>query len=592
VRLYEPFNRKREKAMGHIRSTERLISSPWAIFLVCAMILLLGVHFSSTHSWAGQMLKIGLLEEPKTLNTWLASDRWSRKVLSQIYQPLYVRDPETLEFTPWLAEEDPIYDPATISYTVKIRPAKWSDGSPLTSEDVAFTGCFIREFKVPRYSSKWGFIKRIETPDKRTVKFFLEEPQAIFLSRTLTTPIVQKRQWAGIAEKARKSEKPLSTLLTYRIEEPIGSGPFVLKEWRRGAYLFLQKNKNFFGKDQKINGRTLGPYVDGIIFKVFGTSDAAILVLKKGGIDMLWWGIQPGYLEDLKRQNDIRIFLNEKSALYYMGFNVRKAPFGDVNLRHSIATLIDKDFIVSRILQGSGIKMRSIVPPGNRFWHCPDVPLYGGGMTREERIRKACQILRDAGYAWEVPPVNEAGKVVKGEGIRLPNGRPMKKFTILTPPADYDPTRAMCGMIIQGWLQEVGIPVSSKPMAFGALIQQVKVRRQFDSFILGYGNLSLDPDYIRNFFHSRNDTARGRNMSGYRNPDFDRIADESATTMDRSKRQKLIRDMQKIILQDVPYIPLYNPELVEAVRKDRFDGWVEMLGGIGNIWSFCQIKPR
>ncbi len=80
-------------------------------------------------------------------------------------------------------------------------------------------------------------------------------------------------------------------------------------------------------------------------------------------------------------------------------------------------------------------------------------------------------------------------------------------------------------------------------------------------------------------------------MSGYNNPNFDRIADESADTMNKEKRRALIWEMQKIILTDVPYIPLYNPKLVEATRKGRFTGWVQMLGGVGNLWSFCVLKP-
>ncbi|MBW1673834.1 MAG: ABC transporter substrate-binding protein, partial [Deltaproteobacteria bacterium] len=62
--------------------------------------------------------------------------------------------------------------------------------------------------------------------------------------------------------------------------------------------------------------------------------------------------------------------------------------------------------------------------------------------------------------------------------------------------------------------------------------------------------------------------------------------------LDREKRQKLIWKMQKMILQDVPYIPLYNPNLIEAVRTDKFSGWVETLGGIGNAWSFCEVRPH
>ena len=578
--------------MPHIDSVQRKPFSHTISFVLCVIILLLGIGITCNSGWAAHNLKIGLLEEPRTLNIWLASDAWSAKVLSQIYQPLYIREPETLKLVPWLAEEEPIYDPVALSYTVKLRPARWSDGSELTSEDIAFTGRFIQEFKVPRHLSKWKFIRKIETPDKYSVTFYLKEPKAIFVTRTLTTPIVQKKEWIKVAEKARKTEKPLTTLLNHKIGKPVGSGPFVLKEWKQGAYLYLTKNDYYFGKDKEIQGLKLGPYIDGIIFKIFGTSDAAVLALKKGSIDMFWWGIQPGYLDDLRKQKEIQIFSNEKSALYYMGFNVRKPPFSDANLRRAVAMLIDKDFIISRILQGYGTKMWSIVPPGNRFWHCQDVPRYGEGLSKAERIKKAHEILRQAGYTWDVPPVNERGEVTRGKEMRLPNGKPMEKFTILTPPADYDPHRAMSGMMIQEWLRAVGMPAYSKPMAFGALIQQVKARREFDSFILGYGSLSLDPDYVRNFFHSMNDKPRGWNMSGYRNPDFDRIADESASTMDQEKRRELVWYMQKILIEDIPYIPLYNPTLIEAVRKGRFTGWVEMLGGIGNIWSFSLLKPR
>ena len=235
--------------------------------------------------------------------------------------------------------------------------------------------------------------------------------------------------------------------------------------------------------------------------------------------------------------------------------------------------------------------MNSMVPSGNKYWYCPDLPRYGNDMTREARIKKACEILCKAGYTWNVPPLYENGNVMPGKGIRLPGGRLMENFTILTPPADYDPHRAMSGMMIQEWFRNLGIPASSKPMAFGSLLEQVKGHHDFDAFILGYGRLSLDPDYLRNFFHSDNDKHRGWNMSGYRNPDFDRIATESSNEMNREARRKMIWQMQEIILKDVPYIPLYNPLLIEAVRKDKFSGWVNMVDGIGNIWSFCQVRP-
>jgi len=563
-------------------------------FALCLSILVLAWGFFTwtvPDARADENIVIGLLEEPKTLNVWLASDAWSSKVLSQIYQPLYIREPKTLKLVPWLAAEDPVFDQASLSYTVKIRPARWSDGSELTSEDVAFTGNLIREFRVPRFLSNWEFITRIETPDRHTVRFFLREPKAIFLSRTLGTPIVQKKRWAPIAEAAKKTEKPLLALLREKVTDPISNGPFLLKEWRQGAYLYLEKNPHFFGAGKEISGHQLGPFVNGIIFKFFGTTDAVILALLKGSIDMFWWGLQEGYLQDLAKDKNIRIFTSEKSALYFVGFNFREKPFNDIHFRKAVALSADKDFITTRILQGYAINEDSVIPSSNLFWHNPGVARYGEGLSRDDRIRKAYEILSQGGYTWKRSPVALDGKVGNGEEIRMPDGRPMRQFTILTPPADYDPQRAMVGIMIQEWLKMLGMPATSKPMPLGALIQQVKARRQFDMVVMGYGNLSLDPDYVRNFFISRNDKANGWNTCGYRNPRFDKIADGSADAMDLEKRKQLVDEMQTILMDDLPWIPLYSPKLAEAVRKDRFTGWVPMVGGIGNRWSFCTIRP-
>jgi peptide/nickel transport system substrate-binding protein len=200
-------------------------------------------------------------------------------------------------------------------------------------------------------------------------------------------------------------------------------------------------------------------------------------------------------------------------------------------------------------------------------------------------------VLTDAGYSWAVPPVDAAGNIQPAKEIRLPGGQPMGRFTILTPPADYDPHRATSGLMIQEWLRELGMPAYARPMAFSSMLQQVKGNHDFDAFILGYGRLRLDPDYVRNLFHSKNDKSRGWNMSGYHNSLFDELADRSTSEMDPFKRQALVMEMQKLIARDLPYIPLYKPSVVEAVRTDRFEGWVEMLEGIGNIWSMCQVKP-
>ena len=374
-----------------IKLNLRFVLFAGIIFIFAALL------FSCQKSEKSAVMKIGLPAEPKSFNIWLASDANSRKLLDLIYQPLYRRDPNTLEIIPWLAEEDPVFDEKQLSYTVKLRKAKWSDGSDFTSQDVVFNKKIFFDFKIPRYYSKWKIIKELKVVDDHTLVFYLKKPSAIFLSRVLTAPMVSRKEWESVATDALKAQKPLKALQDHLVEKPVGTGPFTLFEYKKGAYLHMKKNPHFFGTGQTIANLQLGPYVDSLLFKIYGTSDVAILALKKGDIDFYWWDIQPGYLEDLKKQDNIKVFLNKKSALYYFGFNLRKPPFNDKKLRQAIATVINKEFILTRILQNYGTPMHSIIPSGNHFWHNPTVEKYGHGEKYEDRIKTAYDILKTAG---------------------------------------------------------------------------------------------------------------------------------------------------------------------------------------------------
>ncbi len=540
----------------------------------------------------GAVIKVGMKDEPKTLNPFRASDTWSRNVVSRFYEQLYTREPQTHKIIPWLAEGYPKYDETTNTAIVSLKKTKWEDGSPLTAHDVVFTGNVIREFKVPRYHYAWRFIKELEALDDYRVKFVLEKPMAIFMPRTLMTFIVQRKKWEPVVAEARKAEKPLRHLLLHEVRQPMSCGAFKFVKWARGAYVRIERNENFFAKGMEIGGKKVGPYVDGILFKFYGSMDSAILALKKGDIHYYWTSIQAGYLKDLEKDKRFKVFKSDKSGVYYMAFNVRKAPFSDKAFRQAVAYLIDKDFIVIRVLQNEGQRMDNIIPPGNRYWHNPNTPQFGKGMTRHERVKKAYEILKAAGYTWEKPPIDGKGKICKAKGLKMPDGQELRPFDILTPPADYDPHRAMAGMLIQQWLKQVGIPASAKPSSFGSIVQQVKVKREFDAFILGWGKLAIDPDYLRTFFHSTQDRPRGRNPMGYHNDWYDKIADESACTMDEAKRRELIFKMQEFIVEEAPYIPLYVPYVVEACRIDQFTGWNVDLNGVGNHWSLLFIKPK
>ncbi len=559
--------------------------------LLLGLAWLAGLQTAPVWAGNGPMLKVGVLEEPKSLNAWLATDTWSSRVIRMIYEPLYVREPKNLDLVPWLAAEMPQYDAQAQTYTVKLRPAKWSDGSEFTADDVAYTAWLIQAFKIPLFYDLWDTVTKVEVLDSRTVRFTLSGPLATFVSRTLATPIVQRAQWEAIAEKAGQADKPLAKLRETKIAKPIGTGPFMLAQHQSGVLMYLQSNPQYWGRGQTIAGIQLGPQIQGVLLKVFGTADAAILALRKGDIDFYWNGILPGYLAELKENKEIKLYQGKKSALYFLGFNLRRPPMNDPAFRQAVATLVDKDFIVERILQGAGEAMTSVVPEGNTYFHNSKCKTWGQGLVKEQRIKAAYEILKKAGYTWKTPPVDAQGQLQKPEFMSGPNGANLEELTLLTPPSDYDPNRAMAGMMIQEWLKDLGVPVSARPMAFSAMLQQVKTRHDFDLFVLGYGRLNLDPDYLRSFFTTSQDKSGGWNMSGYRNPRYDELATRSEEEMDPAKRRAIMQEMQVILSQDLPYLPLYNPSLVEGVRSDRFSGWVEMVDGIGNNWSLLNLKP-
>jgi ABC-type transport system substrate-binding protein len=212
-------------------------------------------------------------------------------------------------------------------------------------------------------------------------------------------------------------------------------------------------------------------------------------------------------------------------------------------------------------------------------------------MDRGRRTQEAYRILNEAGYRWKKPPVDSHGGIQDGEGIIMPDGKAMPSVTILTPPAEYDVEVATAGQMIQEWLKDFGIPTFWEPVAFGSLLNQIRNERDFDMFVVGWRSLPIDPDYLKRFFHSSYGYPMGRNYTGYSNIEFDRMVELQAQTMDTKARRKIVLDLQSRLMEDLPYIPLYVPFRLEGMRIDRFEGWTKMLGGIGNTWTFCLVRP-
>lgn len=584
-----------------------------------ALVIGLGI-FLTTHiatqvpAFAKVYLTVGILNEPKNLNPFQETDSWTKRVTMFFYQPLYIIHPDTMNLTPWLAEDQPVYDPSKRILTFRVRQMEWDDGTPFSAFDVVFTANVFKRFQIPKYYQYWEFVEKVEALDARTVQIALKRSMAVLYTRTLTSWIVQKKKWEPVIRKAEERlkevqqsqkangmredealkaalEEALKIIQNHKVTKPTGLGPFKYEEREIGSAILLVKNERFFGLGKTIGGRKLGPYIDRVIFKIYENLGTATSALEKGDIDFLWRGISHASVEDLIRDPHTRVPMALDRGYRYLGFNLRKAPMSDPAFRQAIAYLIDKDFLVKRVLHFHGQRQDSVIPPTNAFFFNPDTTNYGKAMDRDRRIQEAYRILTSAGYRWKKPPLDSRGEIQDGEGLISPQGEPVPSITLLTPPPNYDTEMAATGRAVQGWLQDFGISISWQTMAFGGLMRKVRSERDFDLFILGWRGLSLDPDYIRRFFHSSFDRPNGWNDTGYTNADFDRLAERQLTTMDFQARRKIILDLQMKLMKDLPYIPLYVPHRLEGIRTDRFEGWVTREGGVGNHWTFCLLRP-
>jgi ABC-type transport system substrate-binding protein len=588
------------------------------VFLLTSFFLVQPAVFTDTSpAFAKTYLKVAILKDPKNLNPFHITDAWTRRVIMLMYQPLYMVNPDGQALIPWLAEDQPVYDPETKTVTFHLRKMRWDDGSEFTSEDVVFTGNVFKKFRIPRYYTYWKSVESIEALDKRTIRMTLETPTAIFARRTLTSWIVQKKKWQPLIRRAEKllkeaptsekigkneaslekanqrraSEAALDMIQSHMVSNPIGLGPFKFASRGKDTYILLMTNKHFFGKRKTISGRTLGPYIDGVLFKVYERLPAATLALKSGQVDFIWKGISLAFVNDLVQTPHIRVPMTLDEGYRYLGFNLREPPMSDIHFRRAVAYLVDKDFIVKRFLHGHGERMDTFVPSSNTFYYNLNTPAYGKGMDRKRRTQEAYSILTTQGYRWQTPPLDTQGSLQEGKGLTMPDGKPMPNLTLITPSAQYDTEAAASGQAIQEWLKAFGIPISWKGVAFNTLLLQVKSKRNFDMFIMSWRGLSLDPDYLRRFFHSEYDLPNQWNFTGYHNPEFDELAERQMQALDLKKRQGFILRLQDLLSTDLPCIPLYVPHQMEAIRTDRFNGWVKELGSVGNIWSFCMLKP-
>jgi len=469
---------------------------------------------------------MNLNADPTILNPILSGDYNAAFVSSFIFETLIEYDNETLLYKPLLAESwDVSGDHKQFTFHLR-KGVHWQDGQPFTANDVVYSFNAIMDPKVDAAGSRVSLrdVEKVEAPDDNTVRFTYARPYFRALLVCGTMPIVPKHIFGAAVDFNKDPHNRM----------PVGTGPYIFKEWKTKQKVVLEKNPKYWGGEAGINS---------LVFRIIEDSAVAFQELKKGEIDFS--EISPIKWE---RSTDTKVFEEKFNKVQYylpsfsfIGWNMRRPFFGDKRVRHAMTMMINKKDILAKLLFGHGV-----IVEGDQYYFgdAYDKSIVSDPFDPE----KAAQLLDEAGWTDH-----------DGDGIRDKDGLPFK-FDFYSTSSNF---ATQLGSILREELLKVGVVVNLRPLEFNALIRAVS-ERDFDAVMMGWA-LPLDNDTYMVWHSSEGD--KGSNFVGFANPEADKILDKVRVEFDRNRRNELFRALQKILHDEQPYTFLFNQATLLAYSK-------------------------
>lgn len=521
-----------------------------------------------------KVIRVGATQAMDSMNPFLAVRLVSSSIHRWMYGYLAVPDSKTLQPSPDLAESWTT-SPDGLTWTFKIRQAKWSDGQPVTAEDAAWTfNKMITDdgAKTANGPAVENFASVTASGQDLTIK--LKTPQASMLENPV--PIMPKHVWekVGAISKYEANDYPAVT-----------SGPYIAVEHKKDQYVKLKANPDYW------RGR---PKIDELQVIFYDNPAAAIVGLKKGDIDLIG-RLAPPDFEALKGDENIVQWNTQGRRSTYLQINhgattSDNKPIGDGHpalkdpkVREALHYAIDKQKLVDEVQNGLATPANgSIVPPMYKdfFWEA------SGDQKVGFDLAKANKILDDAGYK-------------KGpDGIRsMPDGsRKLQfRFSIHTDA----PIEDKLAEYLTGWYKELGITLAAKRLDSSKFTEETGTTALFDIAISGW-SVNPDPEEVlATHLCSRRPTASGEGggtESFYCDPQYEQLYQQQLKELDRPKRADLIKKMEERLYTDAPVIALYYPNDLEGYRKDRIASITPipedkgMLYGGSSYWPFFTLE--
>jgi len=576
---------------------------------------------------ASDVYKVGVFEDVTTVNFWAANGPDNTVWNSYMMAPpmfMYELTNKYFTFVPQVAAvatPDPLVEEGEFWVTeIPIRQdITWSDGTPFTAADVAFTANAVLDLGL--ISGNWqqwydaNFLDRLEAMDEYTVKYYYHTKPGLGRHEygALQAPILSAAYWAPFVEEALV---PLNELGDGASDEDVAAataaahdilfavvpdgeptaGSYLFEGWEPGAFLENSANPDWFqtglAVEQWANGAyrdseglevgtpegdvetayTRGPNAGAAIYTIYGSQDAAILALKDGEVDFVInpLGLQRGLADQIRTDPNLTVIENSVNGFRYLSFNNRRRPMNDCAFRQAVAVLIDKEFVTQTILQGQAFPFYSFVAEGNTAWYNPDINKLGEGLSREERTNLAVAILEGAGYTWEgdVKPTWDAEnrQVTPAGRLIMPDGTPVPPLTMPAPSPGYDPLRSTFAIWIETWLNEFGIPLEAQLAGFNVIVPIIFTDQNFDMYILGW-SLDLFPTSLLDFFSEEQAAQDGNNAGGYINPEFEASASALLTCETFEVCREEAFKAQAILSEELPYVVLFDTGIIEAFRS-------------------------
>ena len=467
-----------------------------------------------------KVLRMGYAAPVQTLDpikTAFGSDIVSQGMM---FARLLKANADQSEVGPGLAESWTISDDG-LTYIFKLRDGlKFSDGSPLTAEDVAFSFDRMRFQKDSVYAAPFQPLKTIEAVDPLTVKFGLDRafPPFLKLCEIWNTGIVSKVTVTTMGDDA------------FAINPAVTSGPFKFVEWKTGDRVIMARNENYY-----IPGH---PLLDGLEFIFVPDVNTGVSMVQAGELEVSM-GVPFARMKELEG-SDINVVSEPSSATYDMLINHSAEPFSNLDFRQAVSFGIDRQVINDSVTAGYGTAATSIFSPKLAFFD-KDLPV----IARD--VEKSKALLALSGMAPSFELLTNAGTT------------------------DEDKT----AVLIQAQLAEIGITVTVSAVDPGQVWTQL-VAGEYQAQLNWWYNETTDPDNAVRWCV----WGAGDNKSyytRYNNDEVNKLIDAAAGEPDDAKRAAMYSEIQRICVDEVAQVALYHPTWTSA-RSRAVTGMVFDLG--------------